>query len=400
MKKVTTIILTAIIAILSCISVFGEDAKGVIKDGRVLVPVRGVFENLGFTVDWNDAENKATISDDTHAVSLIKGVKWFKADGKEIFPDVPQQIIDGNFYLPLRAIGDAIGAQTSWDSNTQTAQISYNYYHVFIQCVPVKETSQVTKNQTASAKQSQTFQANCTGIIINYEDYKGKESFKLIPLSVMNSFGFYRANEISKFDITDGEYLIERELMSSVLYGHYKITKDGSFLDYIYGPEYSYGADSNGIPYAGVPYLDAEKLCDAIGAAYSWDKNNQVIHISYKGKDTYIKLYTIFDMSMPYPYNVPNFINVDNSKLPESIGTNGPIHGYSYFYTDYLEYLDVYFDYIDLLMKNGFTVTEMFNGDKYDDLKYKLNKGNVEVLVNGYKYDIKKNCIMITIKPQ
>lgn len=320
MKKVTTIILTAIIAILSCISVFGEDAKGVIKDGRVLVPVRGVFENLGFTVDWNDAENKATISDDTHAVSLIKGVKWFKADGKEIFPDVPQQIIDGNFYLPLRAIGDAIGAQTSWDSNTQTAQISYNYYHVFIQCVPVKETSQVTK--------------------------------------------------------------------------------DGSFLDYIYGPEYSYGADSNGIPYAGVPYLDAEKLCDAIGAAYSWDKNNQVIHISYKGKDTYIKLYTIFDMSMPYPYNVPNFINVDNSKLPESIGTNGPIHGYSYFYTDYLEYLDVYFDYIDLLMKNGFTVTEMFNGDKYDDLKYKLNKGNVEVLVNGYKYDIKNNCIMITIKPQ
>ena len=48
------------------------------------------------------------------------------ADGKEIYPDVPQQIIDGRFYLPLRAISDSVGAEIEYDSIHKSARISYN----------------------------------------------------------------------------------------------------------------------------------------------------------------------------------------------------------------------------------------------------------------------------------
>ena len=132
LKKIIFVLLGASVILGSAVSAFGSE--GYIISGRTLVPVRGVFESLGFTVDWNTDENKATISDGIHDVSLIKDMKWFRADGQDIFPDVPQQIIDGKFYLPLRAIGDAIGAETSWDEGTKTAHISYNGNDVYVKC--------------------------------------------------------------------------------------------------------------------------------------------------------------------------------------------------------------------------------------------------------------------------
>ena len=136
MKKFLAAILGTITVFATSISVFAED--GIIKNGRTLVPVRGVFESLGFTVDWDAAANKAVISDGIHDVSLIKDMKWFRADGQDIFPDVPQQLIDGKFYLPLRAIGDAIGAETSWDDFSKTAHISYNGNDVYVKCTVSK----------------------------------------------------------------------------------------------------------------------------------------------------------------------------------------------------------------------------------------------------------------------
>jgi hypothetical protein len=52
------------------------------------------------------------------------GDTYFTVDGKEITPEVPQQIIDSRFMLPLRAVSEAIGANVEWDSETKTAVIT------------------------------------------------------------------------------------------------------------------------------------------------------------------------------------------------------------------------------------------------------------------------------------
>lgn len=41
-------------------------------------------------------------------------------------PDTPQTIIDGTMYLPLRALGDAVSGQTSWNEENKSAVIELN----------------------------------------------------------------------------------------------------------------------------------------------------------------------------------------------------------------------------------------------------------------------------------
>ncbi|MBQ7264929.1 MAG: alpha/beta fold hydrolase [Firmicutes bacterium] len=102
------------------------DTEAVIEGGRTLVPVRGVFEQLGFSVDWDADAGKAELSDSTRTITIIKGGNTFTVNNETVTPDVPQQIINDRFYIPLRAISEAIGADVAWDAETKTAKITYN----------------------------------------------------------------------------------------------------------------------------------------------------------------------------------------------------------------------------------------------------------------------------------
>lgn len=97
--------------------------KGVIIEGRTLVPVRGVFEYMGYTVDWDGETKTATLKSDKNTVVIKNGDADFTVNGKAIMPDVPAQIIGGRFMLPLRAVGEAVDADVNWDAENKTAYI-------------------------------------------------------------------------------------------------------------------------------------------------------------------------------------------------------------------------------------------------------------------------------------
>ena len=105
------------------------DSQAVISNGRTLVPVRGVFEKLGFAVNWNNDTKTANFKGAGYSIDIKSGDAGFyclntkTGENNYIKPDVPQQIIDGHFYIPLRAVSEAIGAQVNWDADTKTAQI-------------------------------------------------------------------------------------------------------------------------------------------------------------------------------------------------------------------------------------------------------------------------------------
>lgn len=100
--------------------------KGIIIDGRTMIPVRGVFEYMGYTVDWDGETKTATLtsSDKATVITLTGGKTDFTVNDKTITPDVPQQIVDGRFMLPLRAVGEAVDAKVGWNSDTKTATIN------------------------------------------------------------------------------------------------------------------------------------------------------------------------------------------------------------------------------------------------------------------------------------
>jgi len=96
----------------------------VIVDGRTLVPVRGVFEALGFVVDWNDSARSVTIArgDDVITITLNSSVFYANGVGKTL--DVPAQTIGGRVLLPLRLVLESVGYVLIWDGEGNTVVIS------------------------------------------------------------------------------------------------------------------------------------------------------------------------------------------------------------------------------------------------------------------------------------
>ncbi len=119
---------------------------------RVYVPVRGVFESLGFEVDY-DAETKtATLQDIDHKVEITMGNEYFTADGNLVYPEAPQFILNGSFMIPLRAVAEAVGAEVTYNNKTYVVTIKYiNSLEASRLEKPYSPPSQQTVQETTAA---------------------------------------------------------------------------------------------------------------------------------------------------------------------------------------------------------------------------------------------------------
>lgn len=93
------------------------------KSGRTLVPLRVVSEGLGATVEWNGETRTIAISRRERRVSLTLGSEKALVDGKEIRLEVPAQLVKDTTYVPLRFVGEALGANVNWDSKIRTVYV-------------------------------------------------------------------------------------------------------------------------------------------------------------------------------------------------------------------------------------------------------------------------------------
>lgn len=92
-------------------------------DGRVLVPLRGVFEKMGASVDW-DAVNRTVIANGNGKdIKLRIGAHNAWVDGQRTPLDVPAQIIAGTTMVPIRFLSESLGADVKWDNADQLVLI-------------------------------------------------------------------------------------------------------------------------------------------------------------------------------------------------------------------------------------------------------------------------------------
>lgn len=100
------------------------DTAPVIQTGRTFVPVRFVGEAFGAQFSWDAKTKKVTfILDDTKA-ELYIGKKTAKINGRSVTLAAAPFLTDGRTMVPLRFLSEAMGAQLSWDENTQTVTIN------------------------------------------------------------------------------------------------------------------------------------------------------------------------------------------------------------------------------------------------------------------------------------
>ncbi|HEY4439145.1 MAG TPA: copper amine oxidase N-terminal domain-containing protein [Candidatus Elarobacter sp.] len=94
------------------------------RAGRVFVPLRGVFENLGATVVY--ANGTINASGRGHTVSLHIGSTQATVDGQQQNLDVAPFIIGASTYVPLRFVSQALGATVNYDGNNNVVAINTN----------------------------------------------------------------------------------------------------------------------------------------------------------------------------------------------------------------------------------------------------------------------------------
>jgi len=96
------------------------DQEPVIIDGRTLVPVRGVFEMLGFDVSWDGNTQTAIMISVDYEVRITIGSYVFTSNGEEFMLDVPAQIINSRTMVPIRLPLESVGIEVDWDDDTMT----------------------------------------------------------------------------------------------------------------------------------------------------------------------------------------------------------------------------------------------------------------------------------------
>ena len=92
--------------------------------GRVLVPLRGIFEQLGATVDYDARTQHIVAVRGGQTVELTVGSRQARVNDSPKLLDVPAFTINGRTMVPLRFISEALGAGVQWIAANQTILIN------------------------------------------------------------------------------------------------------------------------------------------------------------------------------------------------------------------------------------------------------------------------------------
>jgi len=100
------------------------DVPAQVVNGRTLVPVRKIFEELGMVVDWDGENQSVTAYKKGVFLELTINSTTVYRNSVEHEVDVPAQVIDGRTLVPVRVVSEFAGADVVWDGNTNTVIIS------------------------------------------------------------------------------------------------------------------------------------------------------------------------------------------------------------------------------------------------------------------------------------
>jgi sugar lactone lactonase YvrE len=106
------------------------DVAPIIVEQRTLVPMRAIVEALGGVITWDPVLRRVTVRLEDHMVAMDIGSPAAQVDGKSVAidpanPAVVPLIMGGRTMLPLRFVGESLGADIQWNAGQQTVTITW-----------------------------------------------------------------------------------------------------------------------------------------------------------------------------------------------------------------------------------------------------------------------------------
>ncbi len=99
------------------------DVEPVNRSGRLLVPMRAIFEGLGAEVSWDGAARTASAVLGGRSVSVTIGSTAAVVNGRAATLDVPAEIVSARTLVPLRFVMTALGADVEYIANERLVAI-------------------------------------------------------------------------------------------------------------------------------------------------------------------------------------------------------------------------------------------------------------------------------------
>jgi endonuclease YncB( thermonuclease family) len=189
-----------------------------IVNGSTLVPMRKIFEELGAEIAWNPETRTVTATRGDTVIVYTIGETLARKNDEAISLSVPGVIIDGSTLVPLRFVGEALGATVGWEGNSRTITIS---------------SATKTKTTVSSVVDGDTLKI----------DWNGKtESIRLIgvdtpetvhPNKPVQEYG-KEASDFTKNALTGATIYVELDVEERDRYGRllgYVYTEDGAMFN-------------------------------------------------------------------------------------------------------------------------------------------------------------------------
>lgn len=127
-----------------------KDMPAVIIDGRTMLPMRQIAQELGCEVNWNEAAKQIYVMRGSDIIVFTVDSKTGYENGKEFTMDVPATIVNDRTMLPVRALADALHLNIKWDDPNRI--------------VSIQSGDTVVKDEPKAPESGQTTTGTLTGI--------------------------------------------------------------------------------------------------------------------------------------------------------------------------------------------------------------------------------------------
>lgn len=156
-----------------------KDMPAVAIDGRTLLPMRQIAQELGCEVTWNDEAKQAYVVNGDYTLVFEMNKTTGYKNGKTFTMDVPPMLINDRTMLPVRALASALDLNIKWEDSTRTVAITTTG-SATTPTTPTKPTTPttptvnyVTLNKVsvpASKTAEQTFSIQASGAMPSFEE--------------------------------------------------------------------------------------------------------------------------------------------------------------------------------------------------------------------------------------
>jgi len=102
-----------------------RDQPPVQRGGRVYIPLRGVLERIGAErIDWRPERGEVFVASGGREIELRIDSNRARVDGQPVELDAPAILMGGRTMVPLRFVGENLGATVDWDGASETVFIT------------------------------------------------------------------------------------------------------------------------------------------------------------------------------------------------------------------------------------------------------------------------------------